>query len=138
MIRLKQDRHMSRFMAIMAWTERELGRNNEKRVVAAFTHDYPYTSRIPWIHQVRHGTRTEDLYGCIDVVFETDVGPIYFQIKSSENARAEFVESQAAGLTKQDIIAVFINPSFDSKKICGIITPLLTVERRRKTEANIG
>src|SRR6185436_12825401 len=75
------DRHLSRLLSIMRRTEHELGLNNEKRLVYTFSRDNPFHIRINWIRRVRHASREEDARG-IDVVFETDVGPIKIQVKS--------------------------------------------------------
>ena len=78
-------------------TESEVAKNNEKRVVSALTHDYPFPNRPPWITSARLSTTQEDHCG-IDVVVETtDAGEIHLQVKGCHRGREAFILRQAQG-----------------------------------------
>ena len=121
---------------LMLQTEKWLGVNNERRVVAAFNEEYPWENKIPWLKEVRKATPKEDSEG-IDVVFATDIGDIGLQVKSSENARERFVNRQVDGEIDPNIIPVFVSPSYTAGDICRIIMPLVAVERKRRTAGNL-
>lgn len=71
-----------------------IGFDNEKRVLDAFTqnaHQFPV-----WLMSVRHGNRHEDEKKKADIVCETDIGPIYLQIKSSRHNAEHFLHTNHA------------------------------------------
>ena len=124
-----------RLYQLFGMTAQWLGLNNEKRVLAAFTTEAPeWIRKIPWICGARHASEMEDNAG-IDIVFSTDVGEIKLQVKSSENARAEFVRRQMRGEVGADIITVSVSPSHDATALCHIILPLLSAERKKRIGA---
>lgn len=62
----------------------ERGKANESRALQVCSTGMP-----DWVRNVRGGTPEEDSKG-IDLVFETDVGGIFLQVKSSRKGRKEF------------------------------------------------
>src|SRR3989338_11075539 len=127
----KKPKRMRRVLSIIRQTEIEVGRNNEKRVVAAYTTNYPFPDRISWIKTVRLSTESEDQRG-IDVVFETDVGEIHLQLKSSKWMESEFLKNQRNQRYDRKIVTAIVSPSLDSTDICKVVTPVIAAERRRR------
>lgn len=120
-----------RISRIFSQTAKELGHNNEKRVVEAYQDKS--ASDIPeWIHSVRIGTPEEDRIG-IDVIFDTDVGAIFVQVKGCHLALHHFnlQHITAKVRTKIHIISVIIFPSHSPSKIRSILNPLLWEEFSR-------
>ena len=132
----RQRNRFERLNFLMLQTEKWLGVNNERRVVAAFNEEYPWENKIPWLKEVRKATPEEDSKG-IDVVFATDVGDIGLQVKSSENARERFVNRQVDGEIDPNIIPVFVSPSYTAGDICRIVMPLIAVERKRRMAGSL-
>ena len=132
----RQRNRFERLNFLMLQTEKWLGVNNERRVVAAFNEEYPWENKIPWLKEVRKATPKEDSEG-IDVVFATDVGDIGLQVKSSENARERFVNRQVDGEIDPNIIPVFVSPSYTAGDICRIVMPLIAVERKRRMAGSL-
>ena len=61
---------------------RDRGQENERRFIAALTSNNDCMLPL-WLRSVRCATKDEDHHG-IDAVLETDVGKIFFQVKSSQ------------------------------------------------------
>ena len=119
---------LQRLNYLFGQTAQQLGENNEKRVLSAFTNEYPWENRIPWIISVRRVTLEEEPRG-IDVVFVTDVGEIHVQVKSSRKSTEEFAREQESGRYSKDIICTWVSPSNDAMTICKIVTPKVTDKR---------
>jgi len=119
-----------RISRIFSETAEELGHNNEKRVVDAYKET---GADIPeWIRDVRIGTPEEDKIG-IDLIFDTDIGGIFVQVKGSNIGVHNFKLQHAPTKvkTKIHIITVVIFPSHSSAVIRKILTPLLWKEFSR-------
>ncbi|TSC71301.1 MAG: hypothetical protein G01um101470_684 [Parcubacteria group bacterium Gr01-1014_70] len=120
-------RAQARIDYLLNLTALELGRNNERRVVEA----YKELALFPqWIKSVRLATREEDLRG-IDVVFATEVGEIFVQLKESSIGKESFSRRQDSGELNWRIVVAIIFPSDLPKRIREIITPLVSKEYER-------
>lgn len=113
-------------------TAKELGHNNERRVVEAYETEDLSDHRPRWIEKVRVATYDEDQRG-IDVVFTTDAGKIFLQIKGNIISQKKFCDRQNAGMVNKDIVTAIIYPSHLPQEIRQIITPLLRQEYARLT-----
>ena len=69
------------------WLALARGRETEQRVLDACKLD----ARPDWMKSVRFASRDEDRAG-IDVVFESDIGRLCLQVKSSMRGKAKFEE----------------------------------------------
>lgn len=127
----KKNNELSRLRSLMRQTEHWLGRNNERRVLDALTEEILRAGSIPWIANVRLAMPEEDARG-IDVIFDTDVGKIYVQVKSSKKARSEFIERQHNGDVSRRIIPLRVSVAFNSRRICQILIPQVSAERNRR------
>ena len=107
----------------------QLGKENEQRVVDAFSRDMLRKRKVTWIHTVRLSTEEEDRRG-IDVVFGTDVGNIYVQVKSSYVAKKRFITRQENGRYRRDIAAVNLTPFKGDDEVFRIV--IARIEARRK------
>ena len=61
----------------------ERGKENEETTLAALQDGMPH-----WLYSARLATKKEDAAG-IDIVAESDVGPLYLQVKSSRRGVLE-------------------------------------------------
>ena len=127
----KKGMKLRKLFRIMYETEVEVGKNNELRVFRAFTDEYPFQNRIHWIHSVRLVTEEEDVAG-IDIIFETDVGQIHLQLKSSFKGKEKFLKEQVEGVRDLDIACAVIHPSYNAERICRIVTPILSRVRKQR------
>lgn len=110
-------------------TAKQLGHNNEQRVVEAYS-EKERALFPPWIKGVRLATQEEDRRG-IDVVFATEVGEIFVQLKGSSVGKEMFFHRQNDGEVNWRIVVAIIFPSDLPKRIREIITPLVSKEYKR-------
>ncbi|MCR4334256.1 MAG: hypothetical protein NUV47_00800 [Patescibacteria group bacterium] len=80
--------------------ELQRGHRNEERVVNAVL-----SANLPWIHSVQLANKEEDCHG-IDVVINTDVGKLFFQIKSSYYGKKKFLYTHRKSRTRIAIIVL--------------------------------
>ena len=118
-----------RIRAIIAQTEAEVGYNNEYRVFEAYSPEFAGLFP-PWIYGVRF-TQDDDDHRGIDLVFETDVGDIGLQVKSSFAGMRKFLQAQMKRKLDVGIVVAVVKVSDEPKRIREIVTPILAVERRR-------
>jgi hypothetical protein len=122
--------HLSR---IFSQTAEELGHNNEKRVVEAYTKTdgAHYAEEIPpWIQSVRLGTKEEDKIG-VDVVFNTEIGAIFVQVKGCALGVHNFNLQHSRTRAHIKVISVIIYPAYSPDTIRRILNPLLWKEFSR-------
>lgn len=119
-----------RIQYLLAKTGQELGFNNERRVVDAYTREVSPGSIPPWIQSVRLSTKEEDRCG-IDVVFTTDVGSIFVQVKGDRMAERKFVKRQDKGEVDWRIITLIVFPAHLAHEIRHNLNPLLWKEYSR-------
>lgn len=110
-------------------TANEYGYNNEKRVVAAFTTDCPPQMCPWWIRETRLSTPEENKRG-IDIVFKTDLGDVFLQLRGSRTGRTHFQIKQDAGKVSTDIKIAIVHPSYTPKLIRQILVPIVAEARR--------
>lgn len=72
---------------ILGDLSRQRGRRNEEEAVALLAADWK--KRPAWLGEVRLATRAEDRAG-VDLVAASDVGPLYVQVKSSNDGRRRY------------------------------------------------
>jgi len=128
---LKRRSHPRRILRIINEIGKEVSHNNEVRVLQAYTSDYPFPDRMPWIKDVRLANGHEDQRG-IDLVFSTDVGDIFLQLKSSEVFAEKFRREQKQRKLRTHIVVAVTDVKHGPREICKIITPLLAFERNRR------
>jgi|GEM_PF-4916303 len=113
----------------------QISKNDERRVIEAFTTSFPLDKPIPWIKAVRHATDQEERQG-IDIVFETtDAGIINLQVKGSDFGLNAFTKKQARGEVGFDIIGLVINPGMDNLKIFYRVLSQVSQEYRARKNA---
>lgn len=117
-------------------TAKQLGHNNERRVVEAYS-EQEHGFFPPWIKSVRLATQEEDRRG-IDVVFATEVGEIFVQLKGSSFGKEEFFRRQNNGEVDWRIVVVVIFPSDLPIRIREIVTPLISKEYKRLLDKKNG
>jgi len=121
-----------RINEIFSQTAQELGHNNEKRVVEAYTRndDTAHNKEIPeWIQSVRLGTTEEDKLG-VDVVFSTNIGSIFVQVKGCSLGIQNFkLKHQIKSRIR--IIGIVVYPTHTPQTIRTALTPLLWKEYSR-------
>lgn len=123
-------RAYGRIQYLLEKTGQDLGLNNERRVVDAYTREAPPESTPSWIQSVRLSTQEEDQCG-IDVVFTADVGDIFVQVKGDRMAERKFARWQEKGEVDWRIITLIVFPSHLAHEIRNILTPLLWKEYSR-------
>ncbi len=122
-------RAQERIDYLLNLTARQLGHNNEQRVVEAYQ-EHCRSLFPPWIENVRLANKKEDWQG-IDVVFATKAGDIFVQLKGSSIGKESFSRRQDSGELNWRIVVVIIFPSDLPKRIREIITPLVSKEYKR-------
>ena len=86
----------------------ERGRKNEERMYDSIVR---VRGSVPlkWITSIRRATRTEDREG-VDLIVESDVGPLYLQVKSSAAGQARFERRR-----RKKLIACIVVPACDEE-----------------------
>ncbi len=87
-------------LKVFGQLDNERGRRNEERALDAVT-----TANLSWIRSARLATREEDARG-IDLVLETDVGGLFFQIKSSHRGKRKFIDTHGKSRTRIAVIVL--------------------------------
>lgn len=128
---MKRRSHPKRILRIINEVGKEVSHNNEVRVLHAYTKDYPFPDRMPWIKDVRLANEQEDQRG-IDLIFSTDVGDLLLQLKSSQGFADKFVREKRERKLRTDIVVAVTDVHHQPRDICKIITPLLANERNRR------
>ncbi len=126
----RSPRAYTRTLRLLEITAREMGHNNERRVVDAYTREVSPGDIPTWIQSVRISSQEEDRRG-IDVVFVTDVGEIFVQVKGSSVGIRKFEMRQQHGEVSWKIITIIVFPSHTPHEIRQLLTPLLWKEYSR-------
>ena len=97
---------------IFSQLELERGHRNEERALEVII-----SAKLNWVHSARLATKEEDSRG-IDIVLETDIGQLFFQIKSSYYGMKKFIDKHGNSRTRIAIIILnrfLIEESFQRK-----------------------
>ena len=132
----KRKGHIERIHLTIDRVGTEISQNDEKRVIEAFTTHFPLRKPLPWLTNVRHADTYEEGLG-IDIIFETDVGPVYLQIKGSDFGHTQFCNRQKRGEVSVEIICVVINPAMDHAKIVQKLLGQLSGERKARKNKSL-
>jgi hypothetical protein len=107
----KASRAQPRLKQLLHEAQVERGLENERAVFEALC-DLPAKLRPPWFQGVRRGTPEEDRSG-IDIIVDSDLGPLYIQVKSSDH-KAEFFQRRHADEERLiGVLAVIKKSRFD-------------------------
>jgi hypothetical protein len=98
----------------------ERGAHNEGRVLEAVER---LATELDWISGGRKGTEEEDAAG-VDVVVETDVGPLYLQVKSSKFGAGSFKEKRRRPKWLGVVVVGSVNDRALRRRVTAALHPL--------------
>lgn len=102
---------MSEINRLFGHVSNEKGAKNEQRVLDAFA-----TNRPNWIDSVEPASKKQDNRG-IDIVFNSDVGKLYLQVKSSIAGKKHFKRTQEENTARNNIAVVILRPETDVRAV---------------------
>ncbi len=106
---------------IFSQLELEQGHRNEERAL-----DVIISAKLEWIYSARLATKEEDSRG-IDIVLETDIGQLFFQIKSSYYGMKKFLGKH--GNSRTHIAVVILNRFLTEKSFQRKVLEAINYER---------
>lgn len=107
------------------WSAYIKGRDNERRFFHAWQDKTFYPS---WCFSVEESTENQDMFEGIDAIVKTDVGNIFFQIKSSVRGCID----HSVKYDRQKVIPIIIRSGYSLERIRVMSLQLLTRERDRR------